>query len=308
MHQDVQSLDDLLAFYVTERGPSTATLRGLRSVLDLFKRETGCTEVASVTHAVLGGWKTLVKGRSSEATVNTYLRALRTLFNCALQHGLLSHNPFQNIQFVPEYTRLKHTAEHLDITNLLGMIRKFPDENKPDWFWEAVVKVLYYTGMRRRQLAALRWEDIDFTHRKILLRAEGSKTRREWHIPMVPEVAAALLYVRHRTHERIGASGEGSLRSAQVFNITLFHPKYRGKEMKPEQVTGWFRRVSQRYQVSLSPHRFRHTFATEAANQGGQNLKHLQHMLGHTSIKTTLGYVHSDTESMRGMAANIRGI
>lgn len=308
MHQEVQSLDDLLAFYVRERDPSAATVKGMRSVLDLFKRETGCADIASVTHVVLNNWKALVKSRSSEATVNTYLRVVRTLLNFAGQYHLLDSNPFQNIQYVPEYTRLKHTAEHIDITNLLGMIRQFPDDNRPDWFWEAVVKVLYYTGMRRRQLAALCWADLDFVRRKILLRAEGSKTRREWHIPMVDEIVQALLFVRHKTMERMSLTEATGIRNAQVFNITLFHPKYRGKAMKPEQVTGYFKRVSKRYRVKLSPHRFRHTFATEAASQGERNLKHLQHMLGHTSIKTTLGYVHSDTESMREMTKNIRSI
>jgi integrase len=308
MHQEVQSLDDLLAFYVRERDPSAATVKGVSSVLDLFRRETGCTDIASVTHDVLNNWKTQVKSRSSEATVNTYLRSLRTLFNLACQHGMLASNPFQNIQYVREYTRLKHTAEHIDITNMLGMIRKFPEENRPEWFWEAVVKVLYYTGMRRRQLAALCWADLDFERKRILLRAESSKTRREWHVPMVDMVVPSLLHVRQKTLERLSVENVASISQSQVFNITLFHLKYSGERMTPEQLTGFFRRISKRYRVKLSPHRFRHTFATAAANQSGRNLKHLQQMLGHTSIKTTLGYVHSDTDSMREMVKGIRPI
>lgn len=304
----LESLDDLLATYVRERDPAPATVQGFSEVLDLFSRETDCRQICEVTHEVLVSWKAVLKSRSAEATVNTYLRVVRTLFNFADKRGLLHVNPFNNIQYVPEYTKLKRTVEHTEIISLLGMIRQFPDENQPDWFWEAVLKTLYYTGMRRRQLTALCWGDLDFKHKRILLRAEGSKTRREWFIPMVDEVAHALLYVRQKTLERLSVSQVAAVRNHQVFNITLFHHKYKGKRMEPEQVTGYFKRASLRYKVKISPHRFRHTFATQVANQGDRNLKHLQSMLGHTSIKTTLGYVQSDTESMRKMTQGLRSL
>lgn len=294
-------LNDLLALYVRESDPAPATVKHCENVMALFQRETQCTQVGEVTHELLLQWKALLKSRAAEATVNSYLRALRTLFNLADKRGLLETNPFQHVSYVPEYTRLKHTAEHVDILSLLGMIRQYPDENRPSWFWEAVLKTLYYTGMRRRQLVAMTWADVDFRHERILLRAEGSKTRREWHIPMTAEVVQALRVVKDKTLGKLEVGQVAAIRQLQVFNITLFNPDYAGKQMIPEQVTGYFKRVSLRYKVKISPHRFRHTFATQAANRGGQNLRHLQRMLGHTSLKTTLGYVESDTESMREM-------
>lgn len=303
----LQSLDDLFALYVRERDPSEATIKSFRSVLDLFQRETECRQISHVTHDVALQWKTLLRERSAEATVNTYLRTLRTLFNLAERRGMLvAVNPFRDISYVPEYTKLKHTAEHTDIINLLGMIQQFPDDNRPSWFWEAALKVLYYTGMRRRQLVALCWGDMDFKLKRILLRAEGSKTRREWHIPMVEEIVQPLMMLKEKTLGKLEVGQVAAIRNRQVFNITLFHPRYKGEQMQPEQVTGYFKRASKHYHVTISPHRFRHTFATQAANRGGQNLKHLQNMLGHTSIKTTLGYVQSDTESMRQMVGGIR--
>jgi integrase len=303
----LESLEDLLALYIKERDPSEATIKGCREVLGLFMRESMCANISDVTHDVLLDWKAVLKVRASEASVNTYLRTLRTLFNFAEQRGVLSsENPFRAVSYMPEYSKLKHTAEHIEITNLLGMIRESPKDHPPSWFWEAVLLTLYYTGMRRRQLVELRWGDIDFDRDRILLRAEGSKTRREWHIPMLPVVAQALLAVRAKTLEKLGLGQPATLRANQVFNITLFHRRYAGDRMKPEQVTGFFKRASKRYQIKISPHRFRHTFATQAANRGGQNLTHLQKMLGHTSIKTTLGYVHSDTESMRLMVGGLR--
>ena len=306
---ELRSLDDLLVLYIKERDPSKATLKSFRPVLALFKRETQCDQISQVTHDVVLQWKKLLRERSAEATVNTYLRTLRTLFNLAERRNRLNAvNPFKDISYVPEYTKLKHTADHVEIINLLGMIQQFPNDHKPNWFWEALLKVLYYTGMRRRQLVTLEWGDLDFKRQRILLRAEGSKTRREWHIPMADEITQPLLSLKEKVLERLEVKQDNAIRSQQVFNVTLFNPNYKGKQMTSEQVTGYFKRASKRYQIKLSPHRFRHTFATQAANTSGQNLKHLQNMLGHTSIKTTLGYVQSDTDSMRQMMREIRSL
>lgn len=304
---ELQSLDDLLVLYIKERDPSTATIKGFQEVLGLFKRECACVNIEDVTREVLLEWKSALKQRLAEASINTYLRTLRTLFNLADQLGYLTtENPCKNISYIPEYHKLKHTADHVEIVNLLGMIRQFPDDNQPTWFWEAVLKVLYYTGMRRRQLVELCWKDIDFQHGRILLRAEGSKTRREWHIPLLEEIVQPLMVLREKTLERLAVEKIIATRNLQVFNITLFNTDYAGTQMKPEQVTGYFKRASKRYKLKISPHRFRHTFATQVANRGEKNLKHLQQMLGHSSLKTTLGYVQSDTESMRVMAEELR--
>lgn len=125
---------------------------------------------------------------------------------------------------------------------------------------------------------------------------------------MVDEVTQALQLVKDKTLSRLDVQQVSAIRNQQVFNITLFNHNYEGKRMSSDQVTGYFKRASKRYHVKISPHRFRHTFATQVANQGGQNLKHLQNMLGHTNIKTTLGYVQSDTESMRTMVGEIRAL
>jgi site-specific recombinase XerD len=307
MHQ-LQSLDDLLALYVRERNPSEVTVINFGIVLSRFQRETACSQLSEVSRSTVVEWKNMLNQRVAETSVNTYLRTMRTLFNLAGQLGLHRPNPFQGVSYIPEYNKLKHTAEHVEIINLLGMIQQFPKDNRPEWFWSSVVKVLYYTGMRRRQLVELCWGDIDFRAKRILLRAESSKTRREWHIPMVDEVAQALQLVKGKTLSRLDVQQANSIRNQQVFNITLFNHHYEGKRMNSDQVTGYFKRASKRYHITVSPHRFRHTFATQVANQGEKNLKHLQRMLGHTNIKTTLGYVQSDTESMRTMVGGIRAL
>ncbi len=51
--------------------------------------------------------------------------------------------------------------------------------------------------------------------------------------------------------------------------------------------------------IKVSTHRFRHTVATKAANIEGVNIKTVQQLLGHASIRTTLSYIHPDMEDIK---------
>ena len=84
----------------------------------------------------------------------------------------------------------------------------------------------------------------------------------------------------------------------QVFNITLFNTKHHGKRMTEEQLSGFFKNLSRKTNIKCSAHRFRHRLATDLVNQKG-NIKDVQYLLGHSNVKTTLGYVSTDLHQMR---------
>ena len=68
---------------------------------------------------------------------------------------------------------------------------------------------------------------------------------------------------------------------------------------------GFCRKIRYRFGNSISPHRFRHSTATSLANESGSNLKALQQYLGHTSMQTTLEYVHPDLAQMRDLVERL---
>ncbi len=159
-----------------------------------------------------------------------------------------------------------------------------------------MARLLYFTGMRRRQITSLRWSDINFKDSVILLTAERCKTKRDWTIPIPTACLQDLIRLRERTEARIGGAIKAS---DQVFWVQLFYSRYKGKELSPEQMGGFFRRLSKELAGQVSSHRLRHTMATELAKGPNRDLKALQQVLGHTNLRTTLEYVHPELEQLR---------
>ncbi len=302
MHQDVQSLDDLLAAYVRERDPSEEMERQLWVVIRSFRGVTGISQLAEIKRESLLVWRDdLLKVREvSAATWNNYLRHLKVLLNFAQESGWGTWQHLKGVKSSPDRKRQKRTISHDGIVEMLAYLR-YPDRQQmPGWFWEIAVKVLYYTGIRRRQLVGLCWGDIGWHNSTITLRAETSKTRTEWVIPMAQPLQAEFEILERESRRQLGRR---YLPDEQVFNVTLFNPHYKAKRMTVDHVSAAFRRIKEQTGVAVSAHRFRHTFASQLAKQG--RIKELQQIMGHTDVRTTLGYVQPDLE---GMAELVGGL
>lgn len=245
------------------------------------------------------------RGRSP-STWNSYCRHLKALFRPTKRFGFDVSGLFDDIHQVPVHNRKKRIVEDRD----LKKIDKFLDDPanftvNPGWFWQSVLKTMYYTGMRRRQLVGLIWGDIDFRKRVILLRMENSKTDREWTVPMSKNLAESLLDLKERSEIQLKRRVK---KEDQVFNVTHFTNRYRTDKkpatvMTREHVSSTFRRMKDACNVAISPHRLRHTFASKLATANGslEGLREIQRMLGHTDIKTTLGYIEPDMKKMHAM-------
>lgn len=98
------------------------------------------------------------------------------------------------------------------------------------------------------------------------------------------------------TTERLGRTPRSE---EQVFNVTLFNDGFKGKTMTVDQLGATFWRLSKATNIRISPHRLRHTMATELA--ASKDIRTLQELLGHTNISTTMQYIHPDMNRMRSL-------
>lgn len=296
------TFQDLADAYLREHLVRPATADTYRKAQNRWTEETGIAYVDSITRDDVLEWRTVILARARPETWNKYRRHLRALMNYAVECGWAARNPFKDIPPARTGHRLKKTVD-IDLVQRALKVLSAPEEKlKPAWFWTMVVRAFYFTGVRRRQLVELCWGDVDLVNGTWRIRAETSKTHREWFLPLAPEVIEDLERLRERTHERLGGKPSSS---HQVYNVTLFYPRYKGTRMHEDHVGGFFHRLSQELGdgVKITPHRLRHTMATLLAGQG--DIRTLQELLGHTNISTTMGYVHPDVERMRSLVSHL---
>ncbi len=294
---EIVLLRELVAQYIKEKSLTIPTQKNYLRMADQFSRETGFITLDGIDFEKLLEWRIDVIARSSSTTWNNYLRHLRALWNFAIARGYLhsDHNPFNDLHWGKAITKRPKVLSEEEIRQAINVVSNDDSSYPPGWFWITVIKFLYYSGLRRRQVVALRWSNFDFEGGIIRITPEIEKTGRERDLPISSALSELMQSYRARVSE-ISPCGMGE--NCQVFNVTLYNPSYSTDVMTVSQLSGFFRRLTRQVGFPVSAHRFRHTMATEIAKSG--QIKELQEILGHSDVRTTLtSYVHPKIEALR---------
>ena len=180
-----------------------------------------------------------------------------------------------------------HLPQVLTVQEIEALIGSFNEGKAEDQRNRAIFEVLYGCGLRVSELVNLKISQVYMDEEFILVEGKGNKQRL---VPLsVPARKAISLYLYDRNRLNIKKGNEDILflnrRGAKLTREMIFTIIKRQC-----QVCGIHKRVS--------PHTFRHSFATHLL-EGGANLRAIQEMLGHESIKTTEIYVHLDKDYLR---------
>ncbi|MEU5996012.1 tyrosine-type recombinase/integrase [Spirillospora sp. NPDC047418] len=215
----------------------------------------------------------------SPAYRNLHLSALRGVLRTAWRLGEMSTDDYQRAAAVRNFrgTRLPagrsvHAAEFSALLAVCGA-----DPSAAGTRDAALLAVLYTTGARRAEVAALRREDYDPGERSLRITGKGDKQRLEY----VHEGAAALLGAWLVLDDRTAGP--------------LFKPVHRSGAVQHRPMTDAAVRnavVKRRKEASLppvTPHDFRRTFIGDLLDQG-VDLATVQHLVGHASPATTARY------------------
>lgn len=203
--------------------------------------------------------------------------------------NLIIHNPFEDIAFAPQTQKLKKTIQNGTITDIIQIIQSSSEQYHPNWFWIRVTRFLFLTGIRRRQLIHILWKHIDLDNKTLLICINGSKNNKERELPLSNILIHDLKFLKQK-YISIGKYKP----SAQVFNITVFNSKYSGSVSNVGQISGFYKRFAKKTGISVSPHRFRHTMATQIGNSPDINILTLSNILGHSDLRVTRQYVEVD--------------
>lgn len=152
----------------------------------------------------------------------------------------------------------------------------------------AILETLYSCGMRVSELINLRFSDLYFDEGFVRVIGKGNKERL---VPVSPQVQKEIqIYNDHiRRHQDIKKGNE---------NVVFLNR--RGSQLTRVMIFTIIKQLAESIDLkkNISPHTFRHSFATHLI-EGGANLRAIQEMLGHESITTTEIYTHLDQRFLR---------
>jgi integrase/recombinase XerD len=231
----------------------------------------------------------LFKGRikaSSQARITSSLKA----FYSFLQYEeVIKNNPTELLE-APKIG--KHLPDVLSVTEIEAIIAAI-DLSKPEGHRnKAIIEVLYGCGLRVSELINLKLSQLFFRENFIRIIGKGEKER------LVP--------IGETAQKAIGHYIEGlrsKLKIKKGMEDILFLNR-RGSKLTREMIFMMVKETVQQTEIQkkISPHTFRHSFATHLI-EGGADLRAVQEMLGHASITTTEIYTHLDTDYIRSAIA-----
>jgi len=216
-------------------------------------------------------------------SVSRHISSLKSFFKYLMQNEIIKSNPMILISNPKVEKKLPNYINYNDLETILSI----PDKNDILGLRNALIlELLYSCGVRVSELVNIKLSDIDFSNNRILILGKGNKER----FVLYGNVCSKLLndYITKSRSLLIKENNEYLLLNKFGNKITD-----RAIRMIIEDVI-----KKSSLKLKVSPHTFRHTFATHLLNEGA-DLKIVQELLGHENISTTGIYTHVSNERLR---------
>lgn len=288
------SLDDALQEYQAwlrlERGLSVLTEEAYTRDILKFFRWVGDGELPdSITDAQIAGYLSEMTDLGIESSSQArLLSALKGFFQFLKAEQLITADPTRLISAPKLGRRLPKILSHGDIQALLEATSLV---NQPIRA-KAMVEVLYGCGLRVSELCGLRFSQIHVELGIITVIGKRNKER------IIPIGQLALTALRQYQEEERTYMPIAPMATDHVFLSRLGKPLSRVSVFTLVKELARLARIRQ----TVSPHVFRHSFATHLL-EGGADLRAIQEMLGHENIVTTEIYTHLDLQYLQETVA-----
>lgn len=291
-----RELDGYLTYLKANRGLSentrSAYARDVRSCLEAMQRR-GVAELGEITLDDLRMWMAGESRTHARSSMARRVVAVRGFFFWAHEHGMIPSDPAATLmtpkipEHLPEILNEAQAERLLDET--ADRLTSDGDDPRRDAIGlrdDAMLELLYATGIRVAELVALDRGDITFDNRTLKVTGKGNKQRvvpfgapagralerwLEWGRPLLENKASGAAVF-------LGARG-GRVNQRVVRQVV--HASARAAGVP-----------------DIGPHALRHSAATHLLD-GGADLREVQELLGHASLKTTQRYTHVSIEQLK---------
>lgn len=287
-------IDGFLTWLEAERRYSPLTVRNYQRDIDQFLGWLSLTRDSFVPNMIkredVEEWIIYLgdKRKLKATSVNRTVASLRTLWRWLLHHGHVKRDVVSMIRSTKTPRRLPVFVPDSRMVEVVEGIKEDLASGDYVRVRDAVVVVLFYTsGMRLAELHALNVGDIsaDFSHIRVV-----GKGRKERIVPLIAPVQEIL-------KKYCGQKSSQNICIDQKKALILSKNEERLSQRTLQRIVDRVLKASG-VQGKTSPHVLRHTFATHLLNMGA-DLRDIQELLGHSSLKATQVYTHNDIERLK---------
>lgn len=218
-------------------------------------------------------------------TQSRVISGLRSFFDYLVFENYRKSNPLEQIEAPKIGRKLPDTLAVLEIDKIVAAIdlsKPLGERNR------AIIETLYSCGLRVSELTHLKISDLFFEEGFLKVTGKGDKQR---FVPIGVNTQKFINLYRQHWRSLIEITAE--------HKDTLFLNQ-RGKQLTRAMIFTIVKKLAEKagIQKSISPHTFRHSFATHLL-ENGADLRAIQMMLGHESITTTEIYMHLDKSHLK---------
>ncbi len=222
-------------------------------------------------------------------TIGRNLVTVRMFFRYLMLEGVVAESAVDLIASPRLWKRLPRVLSPDTVNQLLQAPQ--PSIDRYARRDRALLAVMYATGCRVSEVTGLRLSDVNLEEHYARCTGKGNKQRL---VSLNPVAVDAIR--RYLTHERPALVAHSAPDEDRLFVSRS------GRPLQREAVWELIRRYAQRVGCGndVSPHTLRHSFATHLL-AGGADIRALQEMLGHASIRTTQIYTHVDHSRLKSV-------
>ncbi len=261
---------------------------GINYEIDLKEFETflnraGQIDIKEIDYFVLRKFlATLSEKNLNKRSISRKISTLKSFFKFMIKEGEIKNNPAVSLI----YPRLeKNLPNFLTESEVLNIISLPKPESLLALRDKAILEVLYSTGARVSELVSLKINDVDLISGIAKVMGKGRKERL---LPLgEPAILALKKYLDTRNDKCQSLFINKQNKGLTDRGVRVIIEKY----IKQAAIS-----------LKVSPHTFRHSFATHLLNRGA-DLRSVQELLGHSSISTTQVYTHLTIDGLKKVYA-----
>lgn len=283
-------LEEFINYLSVERGLSSNTLVSYKRDINKYLGYLSSQNIDSIDKINKNNITAfMLAQKQKDMSVNSVCRnlaAIKSFHRFLVREGLVKSDPTSLMESPKTF---KHIPDVLNQAEIESMIKISFSQNWQGIRDNALLELLYASGMRVSEIINLRIEDLNLDVGFIRCIGKGQKERI---VPIGKKAIFALKRYLDKVRPKLAKEKSGSF----VFLSRL------GKKISRQSVWKLIKYYAKKARIKkvIKPHTFRHSFASHLLERGA-DLRSVQEMLGHADISTTQVYTHVDKERLKAI-------